>query len=180
MKPCDEAREWMADALGGELRPADRRRFEAHLKQCETCRREYDELREVVERMRELSGPVRAQIHVSDRGGGTIVISPVPTGGTGGTSQPRRGRSSGWWLRYAAAVALGFLAGYAFSGGRTVREDVPASDVTKLVSADGRDAGTQASTRKELTLEEAVARAYMRHPGRSNLETLVSVLARIP
>jgi predicted anti-sigma-YlaC factor YlaD len=46
--PCVELVELVTDYLEGALGPADRRRFEAHLGQCEGCRAYFDQLRRTI------------------------------------------------------------------------------------------------------------------------------------
>ena len=59
---CEDVEMLLADALGDELADADRAAFEAHLAECERCRREYETTRAAVQSMRALPGPQRVTV----------------------------------------------------------------------------------------------------------------------
>ena len=71
MTDCEDFEMLTADALGNELSEADRPAFEAHLAQCEKCRREYETASRTVSMMRALPGPTRVTIR---REGDRLVI----------------------------------------------------------------------------------------------------------
>ena len=102
---CKEFESLTADALGGELRVQERAAFEAHVAGCESCRREYESLTETVQQVASLppAPPVRIE-----RSGEQLVIAPETA------ATPRRNWTTGRAARFAAAIALAFVAGYAF------------------------------------------------------------------
>ncbi len=102
---CKDFESLTADALGGELLAEERAAFEAHVAGCESCRRDYESLTETVQQVASLppAPPVRIE-----RSGEQLVIAPETT------APPRRSWATGRAARFAAAIALAFVAGYAF------------------------------------------------------------------
>ncbi len=144
MMTCEDFEMLMADALGGELSPADRPVFEAHLAECEDCRREYESASKTVSTMRELPGPERLTIR---REGDRLVIDKAPA----------RVLRSPWWsrggvLRYAASILIAFTAGYALHAGLLLTGDTPSIQVAET---DGQSGTKEPGTTETATIQVA-------------------------
>lgn len=145
----DEANELMADYLGGELSPADRSRFQAYLKTDPQLAGEVTELERTLATLRTLDAP------------GDV---PHPR------TAARHPRAPRWRiaavLRYAAAVAIAFLAGYTLRG-PAAQSPVPSP--TRLVRNDAPDS--------RWTFQHRVAEAYSRRANGSGLGRSLVALA---
>lgn len=93
----------LADAIGGELNDQDRIAFESHVNSCNSCRAEFRSMVATIETVRNRLS--------SDNAAASTTHPPAPS--------PRRRRRGVTLLRYAAAVAVAFLAGYGFRGTTT-------------------------------------------------------------
>lgn len=147
---CEEFELLLADELGGELADSDRAAFETHLASCANCRREHGSLEGAVGRLHSL--PAAPSVRVERMGDRLILTSLVPVRGIRPVNWSRG------LLRYAAGIALAFLAGYLVHG-VTLSSGTGAvlpSLVTSAVSP-GRD------------LQSAVAMQFSKNPGRSDL-----------
>ncbi|MCB9852200.1 MAG: zf-HC2 domain-containing protein [Phycisphaerales bacterium] len=118
---CRTFESLLADAIGGELGDSDRAAFESHADACENCRREYRSLASTMNLVRDRIGTIDAQ---SNRHGRE-------------TSAKARSSSRRAIFRYAAIIAIAFLAGYALRGIDTAqpaavpgRKDVEARAIT--------------------------------------------------
>lgn len=168
---CEEFERLMVDALGGELREADRPTFEAHLSRCDRCRRDYDSSQSAVETMQSLPGPELVTVR---REGARLVIeeraSRLPA-----VDSSQRGwfwrRAGSGVLRYAAGLLIAFTAGYALHTAQTMFD--PAQDLgrgreTMLTSYLGLD-----------NLQGALVRAHVGRPSRSGLaKALIATASR--
>ena len=145
----DEANELMADYLGGELSPADRLRFEAYLNTDPELAGEVAGLERTLATLQQLDAP------------GNVAQPRTEANHTGA---PR------WWiaaaLRYAAAVAIAFLAGYSLRGPAA---ESPVSSPTRLVRNDAPDSRS--------TYWHRVAVAYSRRANGSGLGRSLVALA---
>lgn len=101
---CEKMEDLMADCLGGEATPADRERLEAHLIDCDRCRREYESSRGLLDQLQALRdvAPVERDWSAWQATPATHA-NPIPL------------RSATRWLRFAASVLVAFFAGYAAS-----------------------------------------------------------------
>ncbi len=101
---CNDIEFLLADALGDELSDADRAKFEAHLVQCEKCRREYESLRTILAEARSLPAPHQVSVQ---RVGDTLILA-----GPSAVRSPSRRIWSAAMLRTAAGILIAFAAGY--------------------------------------------------------------------
>lgn len=101
---CGQFESLTPDALGGEL-PADQQAaFDSHLAECARCRSEYESLSATVQQIASL--PPAPSVRI-ERLGEQLVIAPE-------TAAPLRRSWTAWrTVRFAAAIALAFVAGYA-------------------------------------------------------------------
>ncbi len=152
---CEQFEQLLADAIGGELREADRPLFDAHLAACDACRREFDSLSDAVDRMHALPGPEPITL-AGDADRSTIIDGPARA--------PRRpGWSARTALRYAASILIAFSAGYACHAGLMLSIPAPADHIAVHPDGEGGDA------RSARTLRHALASAHARDPARSDL-----------
>lgn len=149
---CEEFELLLADDLGGELRGSDRAAFEEHVASCATCRREHESLVGAVGRLQML--PAAPGVRV-ERMGDRLILTSSPTASGRGSRSVRWSRGL---LRYAAGIALAFLAGY-FAHGVTSpgATKVGPPGIVSTTASPGRD------------LQSAVAMQFSRNPGRSDL-----------
>lgn len=126
----------LADAIGGELRDADRRAFDEHRANCPTCDAEYRSMAETVSTLHDRLG---APAESADR---------LSAGASKRTSSGSR------WnlLRYAAAAAIAFGAGYGLRG--TGGANAPRSNGPDVAES-------------MLTIQARMAMAHQRAPGAS-------------
>jgi len=161
---CTDFEVLLADALGDELSVADRPAFEAHLAECEKCRREYETALRTVTTMRELSGPARVTVR---REGDRLVID----------DRPPHALRMPWWFRrgafrYAASILIAFAAGYAVHAGLMMTE---AGRPVDRVVAVGDGAGDVTSTS---SLQQALVHTHVRNPARSDLAKCLIAMAK--
>ena len=174
MMTCEDFETLMADALGNELSETDRPAFEAHLAECEKCRREYETASKTVVTMRQLPGPERITFR---REGDRLIIDEKRAAGFG----PRRGpdeltRATRRWggvFRYAASILIAFTAGYALHAGLILsdaRRPAPQSEeeIPGLIRV-GPSAGN---------LQQAFVNAHVRKPARSDLAKCLIAMAK--
>lgn len=162
---CEDFEMLMADALGDELADGDRTSFEAHLDECDTCRREYESLRQTVDAARVLAGPRKVRVQ---RDGERLVIQPAETETTPATNWSTRtaSRNSGL-MRFAASILIAFTAGYAFHAVRMLADD--AAHEPNIVQVDSTP---PPSVRGSLLL------AHARNPSRSGLAKCLATITR--
>lgn len=188
MMTCEDFDILMADALGDELSDADRPAFEAHLAECEKCRREYETASRAVVTMRELPGPER--ITVRREGNRLVIEDKRAAARAAGFSL--RGREPGaplsrWFgyprglkpaarrfggvFRYAASILIAFTAGYALHAGLML------TDVGRPVVhvAQPDDVSTEAASVGNL--QQALVNAHVRKPARSDLAKCLIAMA---
>lgn len=161
---CTDFEVLLADALGDELSAVDRPVFEAHLAECEKCRREYETALRTVTTMRALPGPARATVR---REGNRLVIDDRPS------HAPR----VPWWFRggvfrYAASILIAFLAGYAVHAGLMMTEaERPADHLVQ--TDDSIEAPASPSS-----LQRALVHTHVRNPARSDLAKCLIAMAK--
>ncbi len=191
---CVDFEPLMADALGDELSPGDRRVFEAHLGECTRCRQEYATARRAVGMMRQLPGPMRVSAR---REGDRLVIEDKPAAGRVWDrpsslsfdrlkSRSHRlrsaARASGGLFRYAAIVLIAFTAGYALHAGAVSRQlsaiSHQSSAFTTRYSTVGNRQSTFDNDGSYHTLRGALVSAHIRNPGRSDLAKCLIAVAR--
>lgn len=98
MNECETYEPMIADALGGELSANDRPAFDAHLSACDRCRRDYESSANTLRNLR------------------SNLSVPQPSRMTATVLQRTSARDSrNTILRYAAAIALAFTAGYVWN-----------------------------------------------------------------
>ncbi|GAF95163.1 unnamed protein product [marine sediment metagenome] len=161
---CTDFEVLLADALGDELSAADRPVFEAHLAECEKCRREYETALRTVTTMRELPGPARATVR---REGNRLVID----------DRPPHALRMPWWFRrgafrYAASILMAFAAGYAVHAGLMMTEG--GRRVEHIVQT---DEGIEAPTSPN-SLQRALVHTHVRNPARSDLAKCLIAMAK--
>jgi len=149
---CEEFELLLADELGGELADSNRAAFEDHVASCAACRREHESLVGAVGRLQSL--PTAPGVRV-ERMGDRLLLTPSPT------ASGHRSWSMRWsrgLLRYAAGVAIAFLAGYFARGAASPHATgVGPPGIVSTAALPGRD------------LQSAVATQFSRNPGRSDL-----------
>ena len=161
---CKDFERLLADAWGDELTMADKAEFEAHLAECEACRREYETGRQALDAMRSLTGPREVEI---ERRGPTLILHDP-------TAPPRRRRRlfSGHLFRYAASVLIAFVAGYALHSGMMLAEFGRSDAIIARQEDQMQDDYTgaeQASPAENRSLQNALLTAHLRNPRRTNL-----------
>jgi anti-sigma factor RsiW len=173
---CEDFESLLADALGDELSPEDRPRFEEHLANCPRCRREYESSREAVATLRDLPGPRRVSVR---REGDRLVIEDAVDGDAGRRRSPA-GRAGVWpasqWrggiYRYAASILIAFTAGYIAHAAFGAQTAVAPSDhKTVQVLPDPIKVNARQS------LQTALASTYTRNPARSDLANALIAMA---
>lgn len=160
---CETFETLMADALGGELLPADERRFDEHLASCEACRKLYAVHRGTLDILRSLPEPRRVRV---ERIGERLILHD-PNAASG---RRRVRRSARWWLpsgivRYAASLLIAFTAGYALHVGLMMR------DAVRLPTAPGTVAVSEGET-----VQRALVEAYQQSPRRTDLARYMAAL----
>jgi len=173
---CEEFESLLADALGDELSPEDRPRFEEHLASCTRCRREYETSREAVTNMRDLPGPQRVSVR---REGDRLVIQDAVDSNAGPrglpTSRVRVPPAAQWRsgiYRYAASVLIAFTAGYIAHAALGVQEAVTPIH-PKIVELPPE----QIEVDEPQSLQGAIASTYTRSRGRSDLAKALIAMA---
>ncbi len=158
---CKEFESLTADALGGELAAEQQSAFDAHIAACESCRREYESLTATVQQVASLppAPPVRIE-----RSGEQLVIAPETA------APPRRSWATGRAARFAAAIALAFVAGYAFRASAPPTDDRQQPDERIAVVEPDRQ---PRSTPRRPSLEARVADAT--RSGRSAFSIMSAV-----
>ncbi|GEM_PF-3215661 len=130
---CRTFESLLADAIGGELGEADRSAFEDHAERCATCGAEYQSLERTLTSVRERVG------------------APSP-GATGRATSAPRPSLSGWTaVRFAAAIALAFGAGYGLRGAGAGRSPTRVAKIPDAVTvhqqiADAHERAPEASS----------------------------------
>ena len=166
---CEQFEYLLADALGGELSSVQRAGFDGHVRDCARCRREFESASAAISAMRSLPGPpVATAGFAQDRFDSMVGIA---------SSETRR--YAALWrpvLRYAAAIAIAFVAGYVVRAGlapsiltpgvkpETFAETSQEFREPKLPGV--RETLAQARPR---SFEAAFAGAHLRDPSRSDL-----------
>ncbi len=176
---CVDLEPLMADALGDELSPGDRRVFEAHLGKCTRCRQEYATARRAVAMMRQLPGPMRVSAR---REGDRLVIEDKPVAGSMGHRLRSAARASGGLFRYAAIVLIAFTAGYALHAGAVSRQPSAVSHQSSAFNTRPSTFGDRQSIFDNdgsyHTVRGALVSAHIRNPGRSDLAKCLIAVAR--
>ncbi|REE95049.1 anti-sigma factor [Thermomonospora umbrina] len=139
----------------GALEPAERRRFEAHLRGCDNCRSEVEGLAETVARLGSAAAeppPERLRERVMDGVERTRQVPPRLT-----RPMPVPGRPATWLATAAAAacLALALLAGVAVQRATDERDRAHAlnTEITAVLAApDARTATARTSTGGSLTI----------------------------
>ncbi len=161
---CEDVETMMADALGDEQSLADRSVFEAHLAECDTCRRKYQARSQTVATLRTLPGPRRVTIQ---RRGNRLVIDGLP----GGRAPKTWGRPRALF-RSAAGIFIAFTAGYATHLGLMMAGS-GTTDSRVVSTADHDFLQTEHDT-----LQSSLVNVHARNPGRSDLaKGLIAMLA---
>lgn len=89
---CNEIEQHLADYLGGELAPSAVETFDAHLKVCDTCRREVESLGGTLDALHRLPAPpVEMPIHAPWRASRPQPLAYAAT--------LLIGLGVGWWIR---------------------------------------------------------------------------------
>lgn len=161
---CKEIEMLLADAVGEELRDADRAAFEAHVAECESCRREYDTLRGAVHAMRGISSPARVSVR---REGDRLVIGE---GRETSGAAPRSARPPSNVFRYAASILIAFLAGYLLHAALMFGEARESQSTTPQV-VQGADEPSSPSLRDALVL------AHQQSPQASEFAKLIMAMS---
>jgi anti-sigma factor RsiW len=158
---CHEIEPLMADAVGDELRAADRAAFESHLSGCESCRREYESLTGAAEKLRALATPARVSVR---REGDRLVIEERPPTAVPRAAGPLRAASA---FRYAASVLIAFLAGYLLHAGLMFRDaGKERPDPTQMVGASNAP-----------SLRDALVAAHQQSPNASDFAKLIMAMS---
>ena len=152
--------ELLADALGGELSPADQADFDAFLKADANARAEYETLRAAMGNMRQLDAPARVSV---SRQGDRLVLdrsarSKTPVQSTGRFS-------------LAASVLIAFLGGYLLHAGLMLSRDAgtaPPDPTAVIVEA----------PEPAPSLRSALASVHAEHPDYSDFAKLAIAMAR--
>ena len=161
---CKDFEMLLADAWGDELTAADKAEFEAHLAECEACRREYETGRKALDAMRSLADPREVEI---ERRGPTLILHDP-------TAPPRRRRRlfGGHLFRYAASILIAFAAGYALHSGMMLAELGKGDTIIARQDHEAADeyAGAEgASPAEGRSLQNALLTAHLRNPRRTTL-----------
>lgn len=157
---CNEYQQLIADAVGGEISPADSAALDKHLSTCTTCQAEFANARSVLRTMRSLSAPPSIAVF---RSGEQLIIQP--------TSAPvsRRLQRANMWLRYAACILFAFIAGYFVAAGRTSATTPPIVVQKPVIPAKKNTASD--------SLESAIASVHKQHPNESPLTKCLLAMA---
>ena len=161
---CEDFELLLAEALGDELAPGDRPRFEAHLAKCDKCRLEYETASATVATIRELPGPTGVTVR---REGARLVIQDRPQR----ASFTARWVSSGV-LRYAASILIAFAAGYGLHAGTSAPGTARPEDRTVQVDHGEADRGSAGN------LQRALVSTHVRNPKRSDLAKCLIAMAK--
>jgi len=162
---CEDFERLMADALGGELSPEDRPRFDRHLAECEACRKDFETSRRALDEMHALPGSRKV---TARREGSRIIIDAADLAAAAFLGASRGHRSRWAWvpLRYAAGLLIAFTAGYALHAGLTLAD---AARSTPMAAHQPRTTGE--------SLHGSLVRAHANNPGRSNLAKCLIAMA---
>jgi len=147
----------------GALPPAEARELEAHIAECELCRREYDEMRAAVDAL-----ALSAEVTPAEFGGeqcarlrsrvmDSVRASAAPTTAAKVTMLAERRRPVATWIAYAAAAAALVLAIFSTWNLATLRSENAANQSQlALLQAqlDAQDRSTN-EARAQLMLEES-------------------------
>lgn len=163
---CEDLETHMADALGDELSPEHRQAFDAHLRECEKCRTEYEGSHRAIDALRVLSGPKRVSVR---REGGRLIIQTPESSDASSDTQLRGvrhlGRMGAGLLRYAATILIAFTAGYGAHAGLMMADDArPPQSVTTVKDSAPRN------------LRGSLASAHARNPSRSGLAKCLAAI----
>lgn len=152
---CERAKDMLADALGNELTATDRTAFDEHLAGCDACRLEFASLTKTLGALRRLETvPPQASL-------------PIGAIAAGATSPRFRLLAS--LARYAAVVALAFVAGFLARGGVKSDGDIDGPRRPGASIVGPRDDG-------DLTTRSALAFAHRRNPHANQLAKLMMAL----
>jgi len=187
----------LADALGGELSAENVARFEAALAESPERRTEYDSALRAMEALQALPAADAAARgaaltncfrtslwhrylwhrhlwHRRPAGENSRALAPVPQDLKQPlTMQPIRARGgsrAGRWLRYAAGLLIAFGAGY---GVRAAGSAAGAPEAPAITESNGPHA---VQPQQKASVQSALASAYRRNPGRSDLATCMRAL----
>lgn len=159
---CKEIELLLADAVGDELRDADRAAFDTHLAECESCRREYETLRGAMHAMRGVSTPARVSVR---REGDRLVISE----GRPAADTQRMWRPA-TVFRYAASVLIAFLAGYLMHAGLMIGDAEKATTPADRMAEAPRKSSSP-------SLRDALVLAHEHNPNASDFAKLVMAMS---
>jgi anti-sigma factor RsiW len=148
----------MADALGGELTGQDLARFESHLSECQACRTEYQSMSATVAAMRTIPGPE------------SKTARPLPLLKTSGRRDRPLWMRSLAVLRYAAIIAIAFVAGYA-ARGVSQAPPPPGGAPDRIVTTLGNYGSSGARS-----FEAALSGVYRNRPSGSDLAKCMNAL----
>ncbi|MCO6435544.1 MAG: hypothetical protein J5J06_00475 [Phycisphaerae bacterium] len=156
-RDCEYFVERMADALGSGTPATPDPELAMHLQTCADCRKTWDEALHGLRLLRELPEPVGLEIRAEED---RVFIFRSSSAAAPGTRY-------GSILRYAAAILLAFLAGFA------ARSWLPGS----LSEAGNRSAPQLVRDDQPraapVSVETALVRAHQRNPGSSDLAKLL-------
>ncbi len=160
---CEDFEMLLAEALGDELAPGDRPRFEAHLAKCAKCRLEYETASATVATIRELPSPTGVTVR---REGARLVIQ----------DQPQRASFTARWvssgvLRFAASILIAFAAGYGLHAGTSATGAARLEDRAVQVDDGEADRGSAGN------LQRALVSTHVRNPKRSDLAKCLIAMA---
>jgi anti-sigma factor RsiW len=167
---CEDFEMLMADALGDELAEANRGEFEEHLGECARCRAEYEAGRATVRRMQAVDGPAVMAKPTVPVGSGGLRLAAASGGG------PRASRSFiqlAPLLRYAAVIAVAFIAGYGVRDASIGAS--PGREALRVLDSQAAAGGASGDQR---SFESALTSVYRRRPAGSDLGKVMSALFR--
>ncbi len=166
---CEQFENSLPDALGGELSADQRAEFDKHVRVCERCRREFESTSAALSAIRSLPAPpVEAMAIGRDRFVTEAEFAPRTSGGPILQLHPL--------LRYAAVIAIAFVAGYVVRAGLTPsissREVVPGSAVESRPGVDAPEfprITERFASAHSGSFEAAFAGAHLKNPSGSDL-----------
>ena len=166
---CEQFEDLLADALGGELSSVKRAGFDGHVRDCARCRREFESASAAISAMRSLPGP------------------PVEAAAVGRDRLASAAESAPWMnrepnfrlppiLRYAAVIALAFIAGYVVRASMTraistrdIHPDSLVESRSRVETPESPRITDRFALAHPQSFEAAFAGAHLRDPSRSDL-----------
>ena len=165
---CEQFENLLADALGDELSPTNRRAFEEHVRGCEACRHEYESASAALTAMRSLAAP-SSEAKGMDPSVEAGSVYAVPTS----MYQFR----PPWLplLRYAAAIGIAFAAGYLFRAERSfpqhaqIEPAIKSHAPTEPATSEPFELRERFANIPRHSFEAALAGAHLQNPSRPDL-----------